>query len=94
VYRYNESLDEITLWSIDDGDRLSAKTEPYKLDFSRTDKHGKDTAVASRVPVRGLKEIESEANIDFRFLFAGVSLEDYTLEIASCGALITSQNFI
>ena len=94
VYRYNESLDEITIWSVNARDRLSAKTELYKLDFSRTDKHGKDTAVASRAPVGGLKEIESEATVEFRFLFAGASLENYTLETASCGALIKSQHFI
>jgi len=81
VYRYDESQDEITIWSTNSRDGLSAEAELYRMDFSRIEKHGKGTAVVSRLPVgEGLKDVDSEARVDFRFLFTGVSLENFTFE--------------
>jgi hypothetical protein len=49
VYRYDETLDEISIWSVPTRDDLSAGKKVYWRDFGgKTGKHEKDVAVASR----------------------------------------------
>lgn len=98
VYRYDETLDEFSIWSVDARDMLSAERKVYWLDFSRTERHGKDTAVASGV--RGAVEDEEREegeggeDVEFRFMFAGVSLETFTLETRSASRSIICQQFV
>jgi hypothetical protein len=93
VYRYDESLDEISIWSVNAHDRMSAESKLFKLDFNRTERNGKDTAVASRVFV-GQPEELGNVHVDSRFLFAGVTLEKFTLEVATSSGSIGTLHFV
>ncbi|KAF2441389.1 hypothetical protein P171DRAFT_523407 [Karstenula rhodostoma CBS 690.94] len=98
VYRYDETLDEFSIWSADAREMLTAERKLYRLDFGRTERHGKDTAVASgvggAVEDEEREDGESREDIEFRFAFAGVSLETFTLETRSAGRLSICQQFV
>ncbi|KAF2651632.1 FAD/NAD(P)-binding domain-containing protein [Lophiostoma macrostomum CBS 122681] len=90
VYRYDETLDDFSIWSVDTRDKLTVGRKLYSLSFSRTERHGKDTAVASRVG----DAVEGGVDGEFRFMFAGVSLETFTLETRSAGGSSTCKQFV
>ena len=98
VYRYDETLDEISIWSIDARNKLSAKRKLYSLDFSRMEKHGKDIAVASgtRVEVMDKEQQggEGKEDIEFQFMFTGVSYETFTVKASLSSTLITGKRFV
>jgi hypothetical protein len=99
VYRYDETLDEFSIWSVDARDKSSAERKAYWLDFcSKTGRHGKDTAIASGVAAavedEGREEDRNREDIEFRFMFAGVSLETFTLDTRSAGGSSICQRFV
>ena len=98
VYRYDETLDEFSIWSVNARDKLSAERKVYWLDFSRVERHGKDTAVASgvrnAVEDEEREEGEGGEDVEFRFMFAGASLETFTLETRSAGGSNIRQQFV
>lgn len=94
IYRYDESLDDMTIWSVDPRDGMTPGIGLYRLDFSRINRHGKDTAVASRISLDESHETQTGSDVDFRFLFKGASLENFKIETTTCGAKTASQHFV
>ncbi|PVH94104.1 hypothetical protein DM02DRAFT_694132 [Periconia macrospinosa] len=93
VYRYNESSDEFSIWSVNSKDNLSADAELYRLDFSKENKRGKDSATASSVQVGTENEWRNEPNTEFTFIFAGASLDYFVRETVSHGDQSTPHRF-